>query len=171
MSCYFAPEAPLISQRLPPPHFLICQNLMQGTYCCLPLDHSMNFRASGLTADICLGLWFVSGFDFFVLSCFHHSHSPIWFIDDYKISKHQTSTAALMRADTLGFFPPLTRSLRAAQSGTPAALCSPTGRWLGRGMGPLFLTLISANVLGFLVGRVQRMLDVSGRVSSDGSDL
>lgn len=77
-----------------------------------------------------------------------------------------------MRADTLGFFSQLTRSLRAARSGTPAALCSPTGRWLlGRGVGPLFLTLISANVLGFLVGRVQRMLDVSGRVSSDGSDF
>lgn len=59
-----------------------------------------------------------------------------------------------MRADTPGFFSQLTEAQKAAPSGMLTALYSPARRWLGRGLGPVFLTLVSTNVLGFLVGKI-----------------
>ena len=59
-----------------------------------------------------------------------------------------------MRADTPGFFSQLTEARKAAPGGMLSALYSPTRRWLGRGLGPAFLILVSTNVLGFLVGKI-----------------
>lgn len=63
-------------------------------------DDSLH-RLSPLIAS----LWFL-----FVLHCFHHSCSPIWFISDYEISNHRALTPGLMRTVTVGFFPHLTQN-------------------------------------------------------------
>lgn len=69
-----------------------------------------------------------------------------------------------MRADILGFFPWRPEAQRGAPRGMLTALSFSNKKGLGKDLGPFFLTLVSANVLGFLVGKAQRMLDVSGRI-------